>query len=96
MAKFGEYKKHQNELPYSIKDSAKGSAKAYNDYIEFKSYLARDSARNRAIAAVSTVAQNYLDFYAGKWAPTVAKSVANIPQTSIITKIYNWFLNINY
>ncbi len=96
MAKFGEYKKHQNELPYSIKDSAKGSAKAYNDYIESRSYLARDNARSRTITAVATVAQNHLDFHAGIWAPTVAKSVANIPQTSMITKIYNWFLNINY
>ncbi len=92
---YGQYKKHQNELPYSVQHSYKGSAADYNEIVELKSSIKRIEARSRAISALAQVNMNLEGLRQGTWSPPVFKFTP-IPKPSVISRIYNWFLNIQY
>ncbi len=95
MSRVSDYKPYKKALPYSVtEDVAMGSADAYNLAIEAKSVYKRGEARTRAIVALQQVHQNLADHRAGVKSFEVL--VIKIVKPSIISRIYNWFLTIQY
>ncbi len=96
---------YKKVLPYTVTDSNKGGAKAYNDLIEEASVAKRIATRQRAIEAWTTVQANreeprYQQIKDQKEAYLLAREEARRVKPSIFTRVYNsilnFFLNINY
>ena len=95
MAKIQDVKRFEKEVPYTVKDAHKGAAEAYNAFIETKSVDRRIQARNRAVDAWAHVSANHEAYKAGNWTPP-PKTTVNTVKPSMISRLYNWFLTINF
>ena|ERR1017187_873029 len=92
---------YKKELTYSIQDSWKGRAEAYNQAVEARSIITRANTRQRAIDAWNTVQANretdrFQEILARSNAIQEAFAASQRQKPSILTRIYNWFLNIKY
>jgi hypothetical protein len=97
-------------LPFTVTDSTKGGAARFNSEIDIRNAHKAFKRRDLAMKAFETGSGDVRDagpFKIGagpkaKWlpnqpnfAPVIESSVYTL-KPSIITRIYNWFLDINY
>lgn len=104
---YGEVREQRKILPYTVTNSDKGDAAKYNAEVGMRS---QDRTVERRLNAINAFDHGMGDWRevkdSGSNTPKLrfinaVKTLMNDsksynPKTPIITRIYNWFLNINY